>query len=197
MTSASTNPASSPSIDEVLAGFRPVEKTVRILLDARLADEHAELEQRLLGARRDSGLANDDVPQVAARLAELEERMETEATPFTFRSVGRQKWRKLLGEHPPTAEQARDGLDHNPDTFPLAAIAASCVAPAMTVDDVVRLDAVLNVAQFDRLWAGCLSANLSGGENPKSVAGAILRSSAAPGTTASPEESLAASSSVE
>lgn len=196
-----TGPALPAStVDDLLAGFHPVEATVSILFDARLLAEHADLEGRLAGIRKSDvgGLAgSDEAHELADELAVLEARMDAASAPFTFRSIGRQAWRRLIGEHPPTREQARQGLDHNPDTFPVAAIAASCVAPEITVADVERLEAALNYAQFDKLWAGCLEANLGGGATPKSVAGSILRSSAALASTAAREVSRAASSSDE
>lgn len=89
-------------------------------------------------------------------------------------------------------------LDHNPDTFPIAAIAASAAEPAMTEDEVRRLEQALNNSQFDALWAHCLEANIGGLQAPKSVAaGTILRANAASASTAAREGSLDQSSSDE
>lgn len=187
------------TIDDLLAEAVPRSATARILLRQDLLEEHARLDAELQAA---VAAALDEVTSetrdtLATQLAELEAQIEAAQREFTFRALGRRAWADLMAKHPPTKDQlkANPRLDHNPETFPFAAIAASCVAPALTVDHVKALDERLNVSEFDKLWVTTLEANVGADDRPKSLlAGSIRRVSAAFGRTASLEGSPAASS---
>jgi hypothetical protein len=104
----------------------------------------------------------------------------------------------LLAANPPTKDQLKRDprIDHNPETFPIAAIAASCLEPAVTVEDVGRLERALPSTVFDVLWARCIDANIGGIDAPKSAAaGLILRASERYANTSAPAASPAPSSS--
>lgn len=179
--------------------------TARVLIRQDLVARHAELQAEL-----NSAIAGDDrenrmpvAPRVAEELLDLEAQIEQAKVEFRFRSVGRKAWADLLAKHPPTKEQVRADrrVDHNPATFPLAAIAASCVEPAMTVAEVERLERALNNSQFDTLWSKCIDANVGGLVDPKAIgASSIARRANSPSgdsATTTDEPSLAASSSDE
>lgn len=177
------------SFDDYLAEITPQEATARICLNGRLLAEKRKLEtalaDRMAATAGEGSLAGDgDVVAIAGDIQALEERIDAARRPFVFRSIGRQAWRDLLGKYPPRDSDKRNGLDHNPEKFPGAAIAASAVSPTLTIDQVNELDERLNLGQFDRLWAACLEANLDAGEDPKSVAGSILRANALSAATA-------------
>lgn len=178
--------------------------TARVLLRQDLVAAHAQLEADLAAAIPEDARENR-IP-VAPRLAEDLEALEAEIVAakveFVFRAIGKRAWANLLAKHPPTKDQLRveRQLDHNPETFPIAAIAASCISPAVTVDDVARLERALNASQFDVLWAKCVDANVGGVADPKSVAAGLIRRAnglSASSATAAAEPSLAASSSDE
>lgn len=194
------------SIDEILTVAENPEHrrtaTVRILLRQDLLARHAELERRLGEAiSSDDRLNRDPVaPDIAREIAELEAELDEARVPFTVRAVSRKQWADLMAAHPPTQQQRQvsPGLDHNPETFPLAALAASAVEPAMTLDAVHRLEAALNHSQFQLLWQATLDVNVGGTGLPKSrTAGLILHRSGGSAGTAAREESLAPSSSDE
>lgn len=175
------------TVEDLLAEIKPRTATARILLNQDLVAEHARLDAELRSAldrdqRNGAGL-DTDTPELARRVQDLEGEMDAARRPFTFKAIGRRRWQNLLMMHPPTKDQkhARPGLDHNPETFPLAAIEASCIAPVLTNEAVAALADALAVNQFDQLWAACLDANVGGsGDTPKSlVAGGIARASAA------------------
>lgn len=197
-----------PTIADILAQAENPEfvrvATARVLLRQDLAAEQEELARQLKQAMRDDGLENREplAPVISAQIEELEERIEAEKVPFKFRAIGRRAWADLLANHPPSlvqmqAHQRIDEkfrLDHNPETFPIAAIAASSLEPKMTEDDVQRLDKALNETQFSLLWMACLDAN-KGLEAPKSVAaGLILRVKRKSGASAADTGSLDQSS---
>lgn len=169
------------TIDDLLAEVSARERTVKLLLRQEMLAEHARLDAELIDVLTTDQNENRDPlgPALAERLVAFEAEIEAAKRSFRFRAVGKRAWADLLKEHPPTKDQraANGRLDHNPETFPIAAIAASCVEPVLSVDDVAKLEAVLNLAQFDVLWGGCLDANVGGGtDNPKSIAaGPIAR----------------------
>lgn len=167
------------------------------LIPQALRDEHAHLDALLPTLVTDTIDAHPDRLPTAQRLAEIEAEIEERSVTFRFKSIGNRAWSDLLRTHPPTRAQLSQhrGIDHNPETFPYAAIAASCVDPVMTSDDVKRLDAstAFDVTAWNDLWGACLRANVAEA-NPKSqVAGLILRLSAGSATTAALEDSLAPS----
>lgn len=178
--------------------------TARVLLRQDLARRHAELEAKLQAAvERDvataAGSLADPVTatDVAAELRALEAEMDAARAEFRFRSIGRRAWADLIAKHPPTKKQAQElRVDHNPDTFPMAAMAASCVEPAGTDEDALRrLEAVMTDTQFTELWRACVDANVGGVDGPKSLlAGSIARASEQSASTAVNAGSLAASS---
>ncbi len=193
------------SIDEILAVVENPDHrrstTVRILLRQDLVERHARLDQELADAMAaDARLNRDPVaPTVADEILALEAELEAAKVPFMFRSIGRKAWADLIAAHPPTQAQrlAYRGVGYNPETFPIAALAASAVEPAIDLPAAHRLEAALNDSQFELLWTAALEVN-RGVDAPKSgVAGRIRRTSDAFGSTAAIEESLDPSSSGE
>lgn len=193
---------SEVTIDDLLAEITAREKTVRILLRQDLIAEHARLDDELVAAAKVDATENRDPvgPALAERILELEAEIEAAKRLFRFRAVGKKAWADLIAQHPPTPEQLKGHgrLDHNPETFPVAAIAASCIGPKMTVEQVAKLELELNLAQFEILWSGCLDANVGGSDSPKSlVAPLIVRMNDVFETTAVNGASRDRSSSVE
>lgn len=187
------------SIDDILAATKPREATARILLDQGLLAEQESLNEQLAAITTADSLERPaEAIELARRLDDLERRIDGEKVPFTFRAIGHRRWMDLLRDHPPTKEQKATNpyLDHDPETFPAAAVAASCVEPAMTAEQAGMLEDRLSLAQWSELWAACLTANVGGDQSPKSVAaGLILRRNGGSATTAANEESPAPSSS--
>lgn len=190
------------TIDDLLAEIQPRTSVARVLLRQDLVEQHAALDAELNAAMIADKHENRTpvAPGLARQLAELEAEIEEAKRSFHFKALGTRAWKKLIGEHPPTKEQLKaiKGVDHNPETFPIAAIAASCTSPVMTAGQVADLEERLNQTQFNQLWEACLDANVGGGRDPKSLtAGLILRTSAHSASTAALEELRAASSSGE
>jgi hypothetical protein len=114
--------------------------TARVLIRQDLLARHEELDAELQAAIASDGMHNRTprAPALAAELEALEAEVEAAKVEFRFRSIGKRAWADLLAAHPPTREQkkADPRVDHNPDTFPAAAIAASCVDPVLTLDKI-------------------------------------------------------------
>lgn len=159
--------------------------TARVLLRQDLASHLDELNLELQQAMKDdtAAQARDSIeyspksPGLATQLQEFEESVEGQKVSFKFRSIGNRAWADLLAKHPPQPKHLalNPRIDCNPETFPITAIAASAIEPAMDVADAKVLDETLNNTQFNQIWVACLDAN-TGLEAPKSAAaGLILR----------------------
>ncbi|MGZ4465198.1 MAG: hypothetical protein ACXVW0_07565 [Nocardioides sp.] len=153
-----------------LASAKPLTTSIRLCLDGQLLAEANQVAQAYLQAKVDDEQSNtpDRAPALGEQLRALQERISAAEVEFVFRSIGRLAWRNLVAEHPPTKEQREQTFaDFNVDTFPVAAVAASCVAPeGVTVEGVEELAEILSEGQWNRLWATCHAANTAGGESP-------------------------------
>jgi hypothetical protein len=177
--------------------------TVRILLRQDLLARHQRLETELDAAVQGDAIENrtPQAPTISQQLLELEAEIDAAKIEFRFQCIGHRAWADLMAAHPPTKDQLKafPRIDHNPETFPLAAIAASCVEPVMTVDDVGRLERALNDTQFNLLLVRCVEANTGGLDTPKSAAAGMIhrvngRSANTPAPAASPAQSSLAES---
>jgi hypothetical protein len=115
-------------------------------------------------------------PELRAHVTELAEKVKAKTRVFVFSSIGRRAWRKLMSEHPPTDDQKdtiRDrfgnSVDHNPETFPVAAMVATCTSPGLTEDEAQWIADELPEAVFLRFWNAVLTANLVGGDEKKAL----------------------------
>lgn len=151
------------------AQAKPFTASVDVCADGQLVAELDAASQRL---EEESRGRLEAPKELEAHVAALSKKVEAKTRTFVFRSIGRREWRKLSSEHPPTDEQKdqEPELDHNPDTFPPAAIAASCMEPKLTLDDAAWLCDELPDGEFFRIWQAVLSANLIGGDAKKAVA---------------------------
>jgi hypothetical protein len=182
-----------PGIDDILAiaedpAYRRVVTARVALVRQELRDEHAHLEALLPTLVSDTIDAHPLRHQTAERLAAIEAEIEAATVEFRFVALGHRAWADLLRKHPPTRQQLsqRRDMDHNPETFPYEAIAASCTEPVMTADDVRRLEAspAFDVAAWNALWDACLRANVADTAPNSLAAGLILRQNGGSATTA-------------
>lgn len=118
---------------------------------------------------------------------------------FRFEAVSRVEWEKLIDDHPPSVEQAKEhlarqiandvpvlqrtALTYNRDTFRPAVLAATCREPAMTVDQADRLlrDDRWSFAEMDRLWSAAMLVNtrsrrVSLGKEYEAILASVLNS---------------------
>lgn len=123
-----------------------------ILLEPDLADALDET-QRLLGRLYVGGSKAGASEELKKKIAELEKQAEKQKKEleehtlyFRFRSIGRVGLDDMLSEHAPTKqqiakarEQGETDLQYNPDTFPVALIAASSYEPEMTLEEVQEM----------------------------------------------------------
>lgn len=178
-------------------------KSVRLPLRGDLMDEVARLEEEMRReaetdkweTRREGPVA----PQIARQIQALEAEARESEVLFMFEGLGQGALALLQAQHPATpAVRKKLGLpdsqelEYNPETFPPALMAASCVAPEELKGDVeewTEIHQTWSQGQVTYLWGTCMAANAMVAETPKSErASEILRrlDSESSSTTARP-----------
>lgn len=176
------------SLADVVASHRQVQRTVRIPMRADLVDEISTLEARMMRERQIDLRENRDpvAPQLAAQIREMEDELAASEVAFTFRSIGRRPHAKLVADNPPTDEQKKEAvagdyvLNYNPDAFPPALLAASCVTPTGSVEHWAAIWESWSDGQVSQLWQACMATQAGAADvGPKSlIASEILGGSA-------------------
>ena len=186
------------SVDDFLGEFEAPTVEVQVCPRADLLEQHALLDRQLAeeGSKGSAGsLAGGKAKQLADQLLDLEAEIEAATRTFRLRAMSSRRWRSLLAAHPPTKQQKADGADFNPETFPVAALAACAVVPEMTLEQAEKIADALPLGDFQKLWSAVLTVNVGVNDAPKSVlATAIHRMNGASLTSAAPGESPGASS---
>lgn len=170
-------------------------QSTAITLRGDLLDEVERLEAQMAVERSKDEWENrlPVVPQLARQIRELEDEARASEVRFTFEGMGRGDYAKLISAHKPTPEQEKDmgqEMSWNPETFPPALMAASCVEPAElrgNVEEFTEIHATWSIGQVTRLWTTCMNANSLVADTPKSgLASEALRqlSSGTSSTTA-------------
>lgn len=163
-------------VDRLLATGKPRTREVRVCLRGDLVDRHealvAELEAAAEGSPSISG--SSEVRRIAAEIVAVEEEQEDSTVTFVLQSASRLEWADLLKEHPP--RPVDKGHDHNPETFPPAAVALCAVDPHLTEDEAVRLFNApeMHTAEWNKLWMAALALNITATPHPKLVAASEL-----------------------
>jgi hypothetical protein len=170
-------------IEKLLAGAKPRETTVQVYMAGDVMAEIERLERQLADAgqeawQTDSLAASSPTKAIAQKIEAARKRLKASETEFRFRALpdwsddpAVKTWSGLLAEHPGKNDQEL----WNPDTFPRALIAACCLDPVMTPEQVDRLFAVLNQAQRHQVFDGAYEANTEGTSLPFSVSASVLQ----------------------
>ncbi|MFW3474464.1 hypothetical protein ACN24M_24680 [Streptomyces microflavus] len=163
-----------PDIKALLAKARPREGSVTILLDGQIAGEIERLEAELLTVSEDwqpSDLTEQHPGRkVSEQIAKLRKQAKASEGAFRFRYIGDEAYSSLLAAHP--SKDPQEGFDSV--TFPRALIAASCVDPVMTEDDVKALFEVVTQGQIKALFDTAWDVHNSNGLVPFSLAASAL-----------------------
>lgn len=143
--------------------------TVGVYLDERFADRLDAAVLARQQARNDhapASVPDDDMAALTANIAAAQAALDEATFWFTFQGIGRAAFARLVAEHPPTDEdiahaesRARDRPDFHAATFAPALIAASCIAPAMTLETANSIfeDEAWNTEELGALMAAALS----------------------------------------
>ena len=169
--------------ERIEAEATPPEVSVSICVRGDLVAEHDRLDGELRRVRDEDDSENrlPRAPQVAQKIRDLEDQIRDAEVEFTFRGVGRRVLTDLETAHPATAEQQdaqEDGskLSWNPQTYPPALVAASCVTPAgITPARAEHAFETWSAGQWSKLWRACLAANFGSADpGPKSVLASVI-----------------------
>lgn len=191
-----------------IKGVRRPQESVTVYRGSDVTDQLRDLEDDLIAAqaedRRNKGMLDyvPRAPKVAELIGKLEEQARSESITFTFEELGRKRWRDLMEDHPPTDEQNAElsestGKDDakyrwNPETFPKAALAESCVKVVGLPDgphDGADEDLFQEVFDswgelaWEEVWGACVRANTGVSELPKSRNASSVRRSSEPSLT--------------
>jgi hypothetical protein len=141
-----------PSIEDILAQATPRERTVMVCIRGDLAGEAERLQDEL--ARVSTDWEPSDLTEVhpgrelAVKLKEVREQVKSAEVAFKLRYIGDKAYSDLMAAHP--AEDDSQAFDS--ETFPRALIAASCVDPVMTEEQVVQLFEKINEGEIKKLF---------------------------------------------
>ena len=160
-----------PATFDHLKKKQPLQRTVTIPLEQDTLDAYDAAESALERAR----LLGEPTDELESALAVAKEAVLETSVKMTFRSIGRKAYDALLDEHPPTAEQIKEFREENADkdgnpatkgqppynieTFAPALIQASCVEPAMTLEQVNELFDEWNSTELSELWGAAYEVN--------------------------------------
>lgn len=152
---------------------RPATAECALALDSDVIDAHS----RALRAYETAKTVAEETPTstTKAALAEAEDALEVaeaaaaEATvTFKFRGISEEEWDALIDVHGPTPDQIRKARKDNAaaptwndDTFPQALVAASCIEPEMTAEQVGEMwkSPQWNAAELQGLFQAAYSAS--------------------------------------
>jgi len=162
------------SIQDLLKQAKPRERTVNVCIRGDLAGEVERLTEEI------SKVAEDWEPtdltdahpgrELSAQLkAARDEARESEAS-FTFRYIGDKAYSDLLAAHP--SENQNELFDSV--TFGRALIAAACVDPVMTEDEVFELFEVINEGEIKKLFDAAWDVHNAADVIPFSLAASAL-----------------------
>jgi hypothetical protein len=197
-----------PTFDEIDAEYTPSRRRAWIVTRGDLVERLAELNEQLVAEQKNKAAQDGPITQksrleeIAAEIVDLEAEAQRYRRLFVFESLGRQGYRDLIAEHPPTDEQKAKAREENqiwewnPETFLPELVARACVKPVgITPEKVAKFALKIGTSQWDMLYTAALDA-CRGDVSIPSYASAlrILGLSAPKSNAPSSTGSLAASS---
>jgi hypothetical protein len=140
------------SIEDILAQATPRERTVKVCIRGDLAGEAERLQDELSRVSEDWEPADltDVHPgrELAAQLKELQQQIRGAEVPFKLRYIGDRAYSDLMAANP----SKDDSQAFDSETFPRALIAASCVDPVMSEEQVTELFEKINEGEIKKLF---------------------------------------------
>lgn len=155
-------------IKDVLKAKKASLEVVWILMDPGLQEAREELEIEASAARIYDNRHTDAVkraPVVEAKIDDLDQEIAESRTKFTFKSIGRVNYGKLLDEFKPREPKEDYETDHDVgfdvDEFPPRLLALGSVDPKMELKDA------------EEIWSGGDDGDWSDAETTKLLMGAV------------------------
>lgn len=164
----------SDVVDAWLAEARPATAKAEVCFDRELVGEFEKAQEALEEATTE-GMLDGPPFELKDRVESLAAEIAAKTRTLVFKNIGMQEWERLRGEHPPTEQQKKEGLDHNPETFSIVATAASCVEPGLTTEQAARLFSMSSTV-VARVYGAVMKANHEVGDEKKALAIAATES---------------------
>jgi hypothetical protein len=176
------------SIDDVFADARLPTRSVPLCLRGDLIAEWQDLDRRFKQAEQaadEDTLASKnsaEAIELSKQMEDLEEQMRAATRTFRLQGLPGSEWRDLLNAHPPREGDEKDAqVEFNRKTFGVAALAACCVMPKMTVAQAEKLiDGPLTDGQWNTLFAQVYQMHTGTVDVPFSFAASAIRAASEP-----------------
>jgi hypothetical protein len=176
------------SIEDVFADAKLPTRSVPLCLRGDLVSEWQDLERRFKAANQaadEDSLASansSEAIELSRQMEDLEEQMRASTRTFRLQGLPGSEWRALLSAHPPREGDEKDAqVDFNRDTFGVAALAACCVVPRMTLAQAGKLvDGTLTDGQWNTLFANVWNMHTTAVDVPFSLAASAIRAASEP-----------------
>jgi hypothetical protein len=165
------------SIEDILARAKPREKTVMVCIRGDLAGEAERLQDEL--SRVSEDWEPTDLSEVhpgraiAEQLKAVHAQVREAEEPFVLRYIGDRAYSDLMAAHPSDNDQEL----FSSKTFPPALVAASCVQPVMSEEQVTELFEVINEGEIKKLFDAAWDVHNSSDVIPFSLAASALLAS--------------------
>ncbi len=146
-----------PATFDHLRKKQPFERVVPIPLNAEAVQAFKDASDALAKVE----MAKGDTTSAASAYETARQALQAETVDMRFRAIGRKAYDALVLQHPPGEDQKakHPEMTYDLESFSVALIAASCVEPAMTVDEVLELAENWNVGEYMQLWMAALEVN--------------------------------------
>ena len=176
-------PTKKPAtLDHLRSKKKPVERSVRLVTDLVLKDEHNDLVMNLEKAKLRSDAKPTDeslkaeLEDLRTRVATSEKQLLEESIKFRFRSLGYKRYDQLMNEHLMNDERIRELVDAgkiseedseqltwDPETFPIALIVHCMIEPEAEVDELADWlgDGSFNSTEIQELFAAAMTCNVA------------------------------------
>jgi hypothetical protein len=176
------------SIDDVFADAKLPTRSVPLCLRGDLIAAWQDLDRRFNQANEApdedtlASATSEEARDLAQQMADLEEQMRAATRTFRLQGLPGSKWRELLKAHPPREGDTGDQqTEFNRDTFGVAALAACCAMPKMTLAQAEKLiDEKLTDGQWNTLFAHVWNMHTTAVDVPFSLAASAIRAASAP-----------------
>lgn len=159
------------TFDHLKSAKKPLRRTITIFLDddpvvalAQAQEAYHEAVQKAMP----HGLDEAEKTELLEAITTAQQAVEATSVQMTFESIGRKKYDRLVQLYPPTEAQKKEFAQeygegkeppYDADAFAVALIAASCITPRMTEDEVAELRDSWNTAEYVELFTTALEVN--------------------------------------
>lgn len=134
------------------------DEPIRVLREARGELDRAE--SLLADSKTDVVLdyAREQVAQAREHVEKARAEAEADSVLMLFDGISRDDFNALVDAHPPAEDDEKKGRDYNPDTFPPALIAATCVDPGFdSPEEVLGVIGDWNMTEREALFTAAMS----------------------------------------